>query len=142
MTHKCALFLDFIRDDFLKTNSRSHPTGMFGSLAGALFTAYAIEGVPVVVWGRRLVEDILPRAYKYLQEKKRDWDEYQQDLRYFEKAWRDYLALRNLLYATPTTKPVFPDKYGVAERDHLYAFLAAESIIPCAAVCTDGALSL
>ena len=91
---------------------------MFGSLAGALFVAFAIEGVPVVTWGCRLLTEILPRAYKYLETQKRDWEDYQEDLRYFETVWRDYLALRNLLYAKPDTEPVFPEKYGVAERDH------------------------
>ena len=50
----------------------------------ALFTAYAIEGVPPVEWGRKMVKEILPRAYKYLEEKQRDWKNYQKDLKYFE----------------------------------------------------------
>ncbi len=57
-------------------------------MVSALFTAYAIEGVAPVQWGRKLVDEILPRAYKYLEKQERDWEDYKQDLHYFEAAVR------------------------------------------------------
>lgn len=60
--------------------------GFLGSLVAALFTAYAIEEVPKVEWGRKMVNEILPRAYLYIKNNGRDWQDYQKDLLYFENA--------------------------------------------------------
>ena len=40
--------------------------------------------VSVVQWGRKMVKEVLPLAYKYLETSKTWWAEYQQDLLFFE----------------------------------------------------------
>jgi len=101
--------------------THNHPVAFFGAVASAVFTAYAIEGVPIVQWGRLLVTKILPKAKEYLKNTKRDWELYQTKINfdYFEDQWTKYLKLRQI-WDSSSTKVVFPAKFGPQDRDDFY----------------------
>lgn len=97
--------------------SHNHAIGFLGSVAAAVFTAYAIRMVPLKLWGKKFLDEIIPIADAYVKETKRSYEEYQPGWQYFVKAWTDYLELRKL---TDGGDPDFPKEYGVPQRDQFY----------------------
>jgi len=100
--------------------THNNPVAFFGAVVSAVFTAFAIESLPVVEWGRTMLKEVLPASVAYLKETKRDWDNYQRiEFDYFEKQWRKYLALRKILDDSSKT-PTWPKEFGPKERDIWY----------------------
>lgn len=79
LTHFCHACSSFI----------SGYAGFLGGVVAALFTAYALQGVPVHQWGQKMVDEALPVCMKYLSDTGRFWDEYVNNnaLSYFEQKW-------------------------------------------------------
>jgi hypothetical protein len=63
--------------------------GFFGGMVSSLFTSYALQGIPVYEWGRRMVTTVLPKCVEYLKTNGRDFNEYSQKdyLTFFGTKW-------------------------------------------------------
>ncbi|KFP80101.1 [Protein ADP-ribosylarginine] hydrolase-like 1, partial [Acanthisitta chloris] len=99
-------------------------TGFLGSLCTALFVAYAIQGKPLVQWGREMMK-VVPMAEEYCKKTIRHMAEYQEHWFYFEAKWQFYLEEREINEENQN-QPVFPDNYDAEEREKTYRRWSSE----------------
>ncbi|XP_033121491.1 protein ADP-ribosylarginine hydrolase-like [Anneissia japonica] len=93
------------------------PVGYLGSVACALFTAYAVQRKPVHEWGAGLMSNI-PKVLDYVIQVGRDVQQNKDNWSYFVDKWNNYLELRGI--SDGKGLPTFPEEFGFIERDAFY----------------------
>eukprot|EP00931_Biecheleriopsis_adriatica_P100957 TRINITY_DN76190_c0_g1_i1.p1 TRINITY_DN76190_c0_g1~~TRINITY_DN76190_c0_g1_i1.p1 ORF type:complete len:400 (-),score=61.29 TRINITY_DN76190_c0_g1_i1:103-1185(-) len=101
--------------------TKTHPTGYLGGVCAAVFVAFALQGLPVELWGPRFLDDILPLVKAHINQAGRHLSENAAAFSAgdFEAKWEWYLQQRGL-----RSNLAFPSVYGPSERDSFYAACA------------------
>eukprot|EP01105_Mastigella_eilhardi_P006017 TRINITY_DN17642_c0_g1_i1.p1 TRINITY_DN17642_c0_g1~~TRINITY_DN17642_c0_g1_i1.p1 ORF type:complete len:384 (+),score=77.12 TRINITY_DN17642_c0_g1_i1:84-1154(+) len=102
-----------------------HPAGFMGSVTAALFTAYAIQGVPPKDWGWKLMEEALPMVKDYLRASDRHTEKNLGAFEFFEDKWNAYLEARHIRRAD--SAPLFPERWDFVARDTFYKMFSYDN---------------
>ncbi|XP_078063079.1 uncharacterized protein LOC144488999 [Mustelus asterias] len=105
--------------------THSYPAGFLGTFCTALFASYAIQGKPVVQWGRRMME-VMPIAEQHCERKMKHFSDYRENWFSFETKWQFYLQLRGI-QKDGCDNPMFPQIYDIEEQNKLYRRWRSES---------------
>jgi len=71
--------------------------GFLGALTSALFTAYAVEEIPIYIWSKKLIKLLEDgnRVDKYIKKSRpNEYDNYKKDSKQFIDNWNKYIDLR------------------------------------------------
>ncbi|GCB74302.1 hypothetical protein scyTo_0003391 [Scyliorhinus torazame] len=98
--------------------THSYPAGFLGTFCTALFASYAIQGKPIVQWGRKMME-VMPIAEQYCERKMTHFSDYRENWFSFETKWQFYLQLRGI-EKDGCDSAMFPRIYDIEEQNKLY----------------------
>ncbi|KAJ5073663.1 [protein adp-ribosylarginine] hydrolase [Anaeramoeba ignava] len=96
-----------------------HPVGYLGGLVSALYISFALHNLPIVEWGKKLLQIIKEKVPDYLEKAQRFAKENIDAVSTFIDHWEKYLKLRQI-FGTDQNVPIFPDVYDIQERDDFY----------------------
>lgn len=100
--------------------SHHNPCAYLASVIGGGFTSYALQGIPVQMWGAKARDELIPLAKAHVSLLSRESAENVKAFEYSEQMWERYLRERGIDEPENRKMPVFPSPYGFYERDKFY----------------------